>query len=64
MIESVLKENPDRNLLNKQINTASQKLIALCEKEADTLEPVAQIKVYTNVAEFLQKRALYIKQSS
>lgn len=64
LVENSLNENPDRNLLNKQINTAYKKLVAICEDEVDTLESVAQIQVYTRVAEFLQKRALYIKQNS
>jgi len=62
LVESVLKENPDYD--KKQINQISQRLTGICEDETDKVSPILQAEIYTRVAEFLQKRALYIKQNA
>lgn len=58
LVESILKEE------NHQIHKIATMLNGQCEKATDSLGPSEQAQVYTYVAEFLQKRALAIKQSS
>jgi hypothetical protein len=63
-VKEVMNETPSPTTVNSPIYKISQKLIGIIEKAVDRVEPSEQAEIYTRVAEFLHKRAAYIKSTN